>query len=216
MIVIIDYGIGNIGSVANALSKLEIENRISSDPGIIAKATGLILPGVGAAGQGMENLKKRNLISVIKNAAISNKPILGICLGMQLLFDESEEGNVKCLGIFNGTVKKYKKERKVPQIGWNQVKYQKSSRSSRDKNQNYKLKIKNLSRDIPDGSFFYFVNSYYCDPKDKSIVSGTSNYGEQFASLISKDNIVATQFHPEKSGRAGFILLKNFFKYYVN
>lgn len=205
MIVIIDYGIGNIGSIVNALNKLAITNSVSNDPDVIRKAKGLILPGVGAAGPGMENLKKNNLIGIIENHVYDNKPILGICLGMQILFEQSEEGNIKCLGILKGTVKKYKKERKVPQIGWNQVKVK-----------SYKGNTSNLFNEIPNNSYFYFVNSYYCYPEDKSIVLGVSKYGEPFASIICKDNIVGTQFHPEKSGRAGFTLIKNFYKYYVN
>jgi|SRR3989344_2319976 len=186
MIVVIDYGIGNVGSVVNALDKLGVESKISSDPRVIKKARGIILPGVGNAKQGMENLKKRKLDKVIIEEIKKGKPFLGICLGMQLLFDKSEEGNVKCLGVFKGTVKKFKKERKIPQIGWNNV--------------------------SPDNSFFYFVNSYYCVPSDEKIIVGTTTYGETFASVVRKDNIFGVQFHPEKSGKAGFALLKNFLK----
>ncbi len=202
MIVVIDYGIGNTGSVVNALDKLGIKNRISSDPGVIKKAKGLILPGVGAAGQGMENLKKRNLDKLIINQLKLGKPFLGICLGMQLLFEKSEEGNASCLGIFKGVVKKFKNERKIPQIGWNNVGIR-----------NYELRI---MEKIKDNSYFYFVNSYYCKPDDKSIIVGKTTYGETFASVVAKDNVVGVQFHPEKSGAIGFQLLKNFINYYVS
>ncbi len=164
MIVIIDYGLGNLASVKNALDKLGIKNIISGDFSVIKKAKALILPGVGSAGQGMKNLKKTGLDKVITGEINKGKPFLGICLGMQLLFDSSEEGNVNCLGILKGKVLKFKKKRKIPQIGWNQI--------------------------IPDNNFFYFVNSYYCQPERLSIIAGESNYGEKFASVVVKNNII--------------------------
>lgn len=199
MIGIIDYGIGNLGSVANALKKLDADYLISSDPLRLINTDLLILPGVGSASEGMANLKKRKLKKVLIDQIKRGKPFLGICLGMQLLFDESEEGRVACLGILKGKVKKFKKERKIPQIGWNQV----------------LLKNKN-QLNISDKSYFYFVNSYYCLPFDKSIIAGESVYGEKFPSIIVKDNIVATQFHPEKSGRMGFLLLKSILNKYAD
>lgn len=207
MIVIIDYGIGNLGSVANALTKLGIPNQVSSNSSVIKKAKALILPGVGAAGQGMQNLKKLNLDKLVTEEIKKGKPFLGICLGMQLLLEQSEEGNVKCLGIIRGVVKKFKKKRKVPQIGWNDIKLKVKSEKS---------KVNGLFRNIPDKSYFYFVNSYYCEPVNESIVVGESEYGERFASIAVKDNIVATQFHPEKSGELGLRFLKNLFNTYVN
>lgn len=208
MIVIIDYGIGNLGSIANALTKLGVKYQISSDPVVVEKAKALILPGVGAAKEGMRKLKKRKLDKLIMSKIKDGLPFLGICLGMQLLFDFSEEGNTKCLGVLKGIVKRFQLERKVPQIGWNQILYKKLN----IKNQKCKFKIKNLLREIDDESYFYFVNSYYCIPEDQSIVVGTSEYGEKFASIIVKDNILATQFHPEKSSKVGFQLLENFMK----
>ena len=206
MIVIIDYGIGNLGSVVNALDKLGIKNQISSSPSVIKKANALILPGVGTARQGMENLRERNLDKVIIGDIQKGKPFLGICLGMQLLFERSEEGKVPCLGIYEGIVKKFTKEKKVPQIGWNSVKY------GDQKNQN----VNRLFKNIPDNSYFYFVNSYYCLPSDRSIIAGGCRYGEKFASVVAKDNVIGVQFHPEKSGKVGFTLLKNFIKNYAN
>jgi len=205
MIVVIDYGIGNTGSVVNALNKLGVSNKISSDESLFRKAKALILPGVGNAGQGMENLKKRGLDKVIIKEIRRDKPLLGICLGMQLLFERSEEGNVACLGVYKGMVKKFRKEKKIPQIGWNSVKINDTNKE-----------VKKLLSGIPDKSYFYFVNSFYCLPEDKSIIVGESNYGEQFASIVAKQKVVGVQFHPEKSGKVGFILLKDFIKNYVN
>ena len=196
MIVVIDYGLGNLASVTNALNTLGVKNKISSDPLVIQKAKGLILPGVGAAKQGMENLKKNGLEKVLIDEIKKGKPFLGICLGMQLLFEKSEEGNAKCLRIFGGTVKKFRKMRKVPQIGWNDVRIM--NQESR------------IMKNIKNKSYFYFVNSYYCDPTDKKIIAGTTTYGETFVSVVEKDNIVGVQFHPEKSGKVGFQLIKNF------
>lgn len=196
MIVIIDYGLGNLASVKNALDKLGIPNRISSSSKVLKKAKALILPGVGAAKQGMKNLKSMGLDKVIIEEIEKGKPFLGICLGMQLLFKSSEEGNVNCLGILKGTVKKFKKMKKIPQIGWNQVDIRKDSK---------------LLKDIKDNSYFYFVNSFYCTPKE-NIAIGLTNYGETFASIVKSKNITGVQFHPEKSSKAGFQLLENFAK----
>ncbi len=203
MIVIIDYGVGNLASVKNALDKLGVQSKISSDPKIIKTNDTLILPGVGAAGQGMKNLKRLGLDKVIIEEIKKGKPFLGICLGMQLLFEKSEEGNVKCLGIFKGGVKKFKKMKKIPQIGWNSIKFSKENK---------------LCKGIKNESFFYFVNSFYCQPFDKSIITGVTDYGENFASIVTKGKVVGVQFHPEKSGKVGFKLLKNFLagEYNVN
>ncbi len=205
MIVVIDYDIGNTGSVVNALNKLGISNKISGDPTMLRKAKALILPGVGNARQGMENLKKRGLDKVIIKEIKKGKPLLGICLGMQLLFERSEEGNVACLGVYRGIVKKFRKEKKIPQIGWNNVKINDAN-----------IEAKKLLSRIPDKSYFYFVNSFYCLPEDKSIIAGESNYGELFASIVVKEKVVGVQFHPEKSGKIGFTLLKDFIKNYVD
>lgn len=194
MIVIIDYGLGNLGSVKNTLDKLGVNSMISKSKKDIENADGLILPGVGSAKQGMENLKNRKLDKILVNEIKKGKPFLGICLGMQLLFSESEEGNVRCLNIIEGTVKKYNSKLKVPQIGWNLV------------------KMKKMFRNIPDKSSFYFVNSFYCSPVDKSLIIGETEYGINFCSVLIKNNIIATQFHPEKSGPVGQQFIKNFIK----
>lgn len=205
MIVVIDYDIGNTGSVVNTLNKLGILNKISSDPAVLRTADALILPGVGNAKQGMKNLKKQNLDKLIVKEIKRGKPFLGICLGMQLLFEQSEEGNVACLGVYKGTVRKFQKKKKIPQIGWNSVKINRANSGA-----------SKLLKAIPDKSYFYFVNSFYCSPENKSIIAGESKYGEQFASIVAKENVVGVQFHPEKSGKVGFTLLKDFIKNYVN
>jgi glutamine amidotransferase len=164
---------------------------------VIKKAKALILPGVGAAGQGMKNLKEKGLDKLIIEEIKEGKPFLGICLGMQLLFEKSEEGNVKCLGILKGSVKRFKKMKKVPQIGWNRIDIERDSI---------------LFRNTNDKSYFYFVNSFYCLPKDKEVIAGTTSYGESFASIVEKGNVVGVQFHPERSGKVGFQLLENFVK----
>lgn len=194
MIVIIDYGLGNLGSVKNALDKLGIDSVISSSPRDIQVGSGLILPGVGSASEGMKNLRRSGLDKVIRKQIEKEKPLLGICLGMQLLFPSSEEGNVKCLNVIDGKVKKFKTDLKVPQIGWNQV-MKKSSR---------------LFSGIKDGSYFYFVHSYYCQPKETRIKIGITDYGITFCSAIEKQNVFGVQFHPEKSGKNGLVLLNNF------
>ena len=197
MIVIIDYGVGNLASVKNALDKLGVISKISSDPKIIKKAKALILPGVGAAGQGMKNLKKLGLDKIIIEEIKKRKPFLGICLGMQLLFEKSEEGNVNCLGVLKGQVKKFKKMKKVPQIGWNQVDIKQKS---------------NLFNNVENRSYFYFVNSFYCLPQNKEVITGVTSYGETFTSVVTKKNVMGVQFHPERSGKVGFKLLENFVK----
>lgn len=199
MIVIIDYRLGNLASIKNALNKLKISSQISNSPAVIKKAKALILPGVGAAGQGMVNLKSKELDKLIISQASKGKPILGICLGMQLLFSYSEEGKIKCLDIIKGRVKKFrpKSKLKVPQIGWNNINIKKDGQ---------------IFKAIPNRSFFYFVNSYYCNPEDKSVMAASTNYGIDFCSILVKGNIFGVQFHPEKSGKVGLQLLQNFWE----
>ncbi len=200
MITIIDYGLGNIGSITNTLASLGVPSTVSANPRVVEAAAALLLPGVGAAGVGMQNLKARNLDSAIQKSIRSGKPFIGFCLGMQLLFEYSQEADTTCLGVFKGTVKKFRKEKKVPQIGWNTVSMNAQNPMA-----------KRLFDGLPS-SEFYFVNSYYPVPEDTRIVAATTQYGETFASAIAVGNIFATQFHPEKSGKAGKLLLTNFIK----
>lgn len=197
MIVIIDYGLGNLRSVKNALTKIGVRSVISSSIAEITKASGLILPGVGAAGEGMKNLKSRQLDKIITQETKKGKPILGICLGMQLLMNKSEENNTECLGVVNGTVKKFTVQLKVPQIGWNAVQFEAGNP---------------LFKNILQDSYFYFVHSYYCIPEKQKLVIGKTNYETNFCSALQRKNIYGVQFHPEKSGRDGLQLLENFTK----
>lgn len=204
MITIIDYGVGNIGSVSNTLDRLGARYLLSADPREVAGAETLLLPGVGAAGTGMRNLKDRGLDAAIRKAVNLGTPVIGICLGLQLLFEFSEEGGTECLGILKGRVKKFGGQQRIPQIGWNTVKPSLTNPMSRQ-----------LFNGIPDASTFYFVNSYYPVPADAGISCGLTEYGETFTSMIAAPRIIATQFHPEKSGNAGFTLLQNILKEYI-
>ncbi len=191
MISIIDFGAGNLKSVKNALDCLNSGSRITDRPDEIAKAERLILPGNGFFGFMMKELRKKKLINPIKEFISSRKPFLGICLGMQALFEESEESpGVKGLGIFRGKVVKFKKG-KVPQIGWNKI-----------------APMKKSDENIFSEGYVYFVNSYYAAPEDKSIIATTSDYYGSFTSAVSFRNVTAVQFHPEKSGDFGLKLLR--------
>src|SRR3989338_5743559 len=176
MIAIIDYGAGNLKSVKNALDYLNVGSRITDKASDILKADRLILPGDGSFGYAMKNLKKKNLVKSIKQFIAEGKPFLGICLGLQILFEESEESpEVKGLGVFKGKVVKFRKG-KVPQTGWNKI----------------IPKKKNIFKE----DFMYFVNSYYAVPKDDSIIAAMSDYNGNFASAIQSNNVTAMQFHP--------------------
>jgi imidazole glycerol phosphate synthase glutamine amidotransferase subunit len=188
MIAIIDYGTANVQSVKNALDYLEVDAIITPSPKIIKNADKIILPGVGSFGFMMEQLNEKELVEPIKSIIKQGKPFLGICLGLQALFEESEESpGVKGIAIFEGKVKKFTKG-KVPQIGWNNIKPQKPG----------------LFKEC----YVYFVNSYYVVPEDESIVATKTDYYGKFVSAIKFENITATQFHPEKSGKAGIEILR--------
>ena len=202
MIAIIDYKMGNLASVKKALAALAFDAIITSDPEVIKNADGVILPGVGAFAPAMANLREAGLIDAIKDYAASGRPFLGICLGMQLLFDGSEEGMtdgkmVEGLGIIPGKVLKFPssettdKGLKVPQMGWNDLKDVKGSLLS-------------------EGDYVYFVHSFYCDPDDENVAAAKAEYGIRYCCSIEKDNIFATQFHPEKSGEVGLAILSKF------
>lgn len=201
MIIIIDYGIGNLGSIQNMLKKIGSESAISSDVSEIKKADKLILPGVGAFDNGMENLKKMKLIPVLNEKILINKtPILCICLGMQLLSKKSEEGRLPGLGWIDAETVKFKFDNqqiglKIPHMGWNTISIKKRSM---------------FFERIEDEARFYFVHSYHVVCSDKQNILAETNYGFDFVSSIEKDNIIGVQFHPEKSHKFGMKLLKNF------
>lgn len=197
MIVIIDYGMGNLKSVSKAFEFIGEEVIVSRDAEVVKNADGLVLPGVGAFKDSMDNLKKFNLIEPIRDYIATGKPFLGICLGLQLLFERSEEGGaVEGIGFFKGTVKRFTaKDIKIPQIGWNDVSIKKDTP---------------VLKDVADGSYFYFVHSFFVVPQDKSIILTETTYGDTFVSSVAKDNVYAFQFHPEKSQEKGLQILKNF------
>lgn len=195
-IALLDYGAGNLFSVANALEKLKQNYAIISDAKKLSDYDKVILPGVGAAAAAMQNLNERGFAEVLK---AYRKPFLGICLGLQLLADYSTEGNVDCLKIVSGKVDKFKSPwLKVPQVGWNKVSFVAQSPLA-----------DGLNTGLAQDSYFYFVNSYYL-PFDAQYSVAVSDYGQTFTSIMQKENFYAVQFHPEKSGEAGLKLLSNF------
>ncbi len=207
-IAVIDYGMGNLRSVWQALVHVA-EGRdvvVTADPAIVASAERVVFPGQGAMPDCMRELDARGLRAVVIDAA-KNKPFLGICIGLQMLFEHSEEGNVPGLGVFSGPVRRFPAEKmlssqgdklKVPHMGWNEVMHTRSHA---------------LWNGIDDGARFYFVHSYYVDPLDRACISGTTDYGIPFTSAVARDNIFAMQCHPEKSAQAGLALLSNFIQW---
>ncbi len=199
MITIIDYGAGNIVSVKRALDHMGIENKISNDPREIKEAERLIFPGVGHAGAAMENLRSTGIGEALVYACSERKiPVLGICLGAQILLDFSQEADTKCLGLIEGEVRRFlltDSNLKVPHMGWNSVDI---------------TRPHFLLKNVQSGSEFYFVHSFYLNPAHDEVVIGRCSYGIDFPVIIGKDNLVATQFHPEKSGLLGLEILKAF------
>lgn len=197
MIAVIDYGAGNLHSVHNALKFLGVECVITSDAEDILGADKVILPGVGAFGDAMARLSEHGLVEVIHEVVRRNIPLLGVCLGLQLMFEESEEApGVSGLGIFKGKIVKIPdKGLKIPHMGWNDLEIVKESKI-----------LKNLG----ENQFVYFVHSYYLKTKDEDVVSAYTSYGERLGISVERGNVFATQFHPEKSGKTGLKILKNF------
>lgn len=197
MIAIINYGLGNLHSVQKAIAHVGSAAEVTDDPRAILRADKVILPGVGAFADGMKGLQSRGLVPVVQEVAAMGLPLLGICLGMQLLFEESEEqGQHLGLSLLSGKVVLFQQPGfKVPQIGWNQVEVCKSS---------------GLMNGIRDGDYFYFNHSYYCIPHDAGDVITMTDYGSRFASSVERQTIFGVQFHPEKSQKTGLQILKNF------
>jgi imidazole glycerol-phosphate synthase subunit HisH len=201
MIAIIDYEGGNLTSVKRAVRHVGFDAEITRDPAVIDNADKLIFPGVGAAGASMDVLHRTGLTHVVTEQVMQKKkPFLAICIGIQILFDHSEEDDIDCLGFLPGTVRRFAADPenpslKIPQIGWNPV---------------HQVQPHPIYEGVEDASEFYFVNSYYCVPRDRSVVIGETEYGIRFACAVAKENIIATQFHLEKSGPTGLRMLKNF------
>jgi glutamine amidotransferase len=206
MIAILDYGMGNLRSVHKALERMGFQASITQDPAEVRRAAGLVVPGVGAFGKAMENLQHLGLVEPIVEFVERGKPFLGICLGLQLLFSGSEEfGSQKGLSLFRGKVVRFpsslgaeslaRKTMKVPHMGWNSLHIQKRP---------------SVLDGIADGAYFYFVHSYYPVPEAQEIIATTTDYGGEFVSSITRGNLFACQFHPEKSQGLGLKLLKNF------
>lgn len=200
MIAVIDYGAGNLPNAVRALRHVGADLVVTNDPAVVRDATAVVLPGVGATQDTMRSLDGLGLSPVIRETIAAGRPFLGICVGMQVLCATSTEfGDHACLGAVAGTVRLLPDAAgKIPQIGWNQVAYAPAAAEHR------------LFANIPDGSDFYFVHSFYCELPDPALVAATTGYGLAFPSVLIRDNLMATQFHPEKSGRWGLQLLRNF------
>ena len=209
MIGIVDYKAGNLTSVARALQSLSVPCTVTDDARVLATCERIIFPGVGAAGEAMVNLKETGMDLRIREWVDKGIPVLGICLGTQVILDRSEENEATCLGIVGGTVRRFPegmkdaedRALKIPHMGWNQVEFRRNHP---------------VFRDIPEGAEFYFVHSYYPDPADKGVVIGETDYGIRFCAAIARKNLVAVQFHPEKSGRPGLSILANFCRWEGN
>jgi glutamine amidotransferase len=201
-IVVVDYGLGNLRSVTKALEAVGASTQLTSDPRKIISAPGVVLPGVGAFSAGMRNLEALGLVPAIQERIATGRPLLGICLGLQLLLTVSEEhGLHEGLDVIAGRVVRFDGELKIPHMGWNTIKPARQSPAAA------------LFEGIPDDSFFYFVHSYYVVPDDKNVIAATTEYGIEFTSAVAKDNLFALQFHPEKSGDLGLKILENFVNY---
>lgn len=197
--VIVDYGMGNLRSVEKAFARLGFTVEITSDPDAINRAEKIVVPGVGAFGDAMRELRERGLIEPLLRAITDQRPFLGICLGLQVLFEGSEEApNVKGLGVIPGLVKRLQTDLKVPHIGWNTL---------------HVIRRPPILSGIPDSAYVYFVHSYYVEPMDGSVTAATTDYGISFTSMIWGGNLFATQFHPEKSQAVGLKILKQFGEY---
>jgi glutamine amidotransferase len=196
MIAVIDYGAGNLRSVTNALVKLGCQPKVTREPEDVVNATAVIFPGVGAAADVMESLREAGMDEAIREVINEGQSLFAICVGMQVMLSATEEGGWnRCLDIIPGMVRRLPASLKVPHIGWNQVR---------------QVSAHPIFKGIPDGSNFYFVHSYYAEPEDASVVAGTTEYGVNLCSVLIKDNLIATQFHPEKSGELGLRMYANF------
>ena len=203
-VVILDYGAGNLRSVARAVAHAGVEAQVTADPAAIEDARALILPGVGAAADTMQHLRDGGLDGPIRDYIASGRPFLGVCMGMQALFDVSEEeGEHPCLGVLGGRIVRFPQGLTVPHMGWNTVRLRASDEAARHP----------VFEGIDQDAYFYFVHSYHPAPSDDAVVIGETEYlGVRFPAVVGRDNVIATQFHPEKSGAAGLLLYANFLR----
>jgi glutamine amidotransferase len=197
MIALIDYGAGNLGSVVNALARLNATATIAAAPEDLARARAIVFPGVGAAAPAMAALRERGLDQAVMAAVRNRVPFLGICLGMQLLFERSAEDGAACLGLLPGTVERLKTREKLPHVGWNTLEHVRP----------------HPVLDGLEGEAFYFVHSYVVVPRDPAVAAGETTHGVPFVSAIASQGLVGVQFHPERSGSAGLRLLQNFLRF---
>lgn len=197
-IAIVDYGMGNLASVKKALDFLDVKSKITADKEEILNSNGIILPGVGAFPDAMKNIKRLEIDKVLKKAVEKGIPLMGICLGMQLLFEESDEVKLtKGLGFFKGRIRKFEGDLKIPHMGWNDLLIDNESK---------------ILKGVQEGSYVYFVHSYYADIKEEDILSAHCEYGIDVPAVVGKDNVFGIQFHPEKSSDVGMKMLKNFWE----
>jgi glutamine amidotransferase len=195
-VAILDYGVGNLRSVEKAFTAAGSQAIVSDDDRVLRKAEALVLPGVGAFGACMKALSERGFDQLIRERVAEGTPLLGVCVGMQMLFEESEEfGKTAGLGLLRGRVRRFNDELVVPQVGWNQVRQRRPHP---------------LLNGVEDRAFFYFVHSFYCEPVDPEVAIGETDYGAPYASVVAQEQICGVQFHPEKSQAAGLRLLGNF------
>lgn len=195
-VAIIDYGVGNLRSVEKAFAAMGCDAVVSDDERVLRTAERLVLPGVGAFASCMKGLRERGFDSVVQERAATGTPLLGICVGMQMLFEVSDEfGTTEGLGLLRGRVRRFENDLVVPQVGWNRI---------QQKQQH------GIFEGVADGSFCYFVHSFYCEPGDADLSVGETEYGVKYASVVARDNICGVQFHPEKSQHVGLRMLKNF------
>jgi glutamine amidotransferase len=198
VIAIVDYGIGNLGSVTKGFRHAGAETLLTGDPERLREASALVLPGDGAFGATMDEIKKRDLVPILLEAAAQGTPLLGICIGMQVLFEESEEhGRHQGLGLLPGRVRRFDGALPVPHMGWNQLR---------------RRRPHPLLEGIEDGAHVYFVHSYFCEAPD-DVVIATADYGRDFAAIAGRDNVLGVQFHPEKSQRVGLAIVQSFVRY---
>lgn len=196
VVAIIDYGVGNLRSVEKAFAAMGCEAVVSADEAVLRSAVRLVLPGVGAFAACMKALRDRGFDSLVHERAASGTPLLGICVGMQMLFERSDEfGTTDGLGLLRGRVRRFESDLVVPQVGWNRI----------QQRQHHPL-----FADVADGSFCYFVHSFYCEPANDEVLVGETEYGVKYASVVAHENICGVQFHPEKSQDVGLRMLRNF------